>query len=43
MADTKSRLKRLQLADALRPYPSPEATASPRGGWVRALREALGM
>jgi len=43
MADTKNRLKRMQLADALRPYPLPEAAAAPRGGWVRALREALGM
>jgi len=43
MTDTKSRLKRLQLADALRPYPLPDAATSPRGGWVRAIREALGM
>lgn len=43
MADTKSKLKRMQLADALRPYPSPETATAPRGGWVRALREALGM
>lgn len=43
MADTKSSLKRMQLADALRNYPLPEAAAVPRGGWVRALREALGM
>ena len=43
MTDTKTRLKRLQLADALRPYPTPEAAAVPRGGWLRAIREALGM
>jgi len=43
MTDTKTRLKRLQLADALRPYPDPEAAAVPRGGWLRAIREALGM
>ena len=43
MTDTKTRLKRLQLADALRPYPAPEAAAVPRGGWLRAIREALGM
>ena len=43
MTDTKSRLKRLQLADALRHYPMPEAAAVPRGGWLRAIREALGM
>jgi predicted transcriptional regulator len=36
-------LKRLQLADALRPYPAPGAAAVPRGGWLRAIREALGM
>jgi predicted DNA-binding mobile mystery protein A len=43
MTDTKTRLKRLQLADALRPYPTPEAATVPRGGWLRAIREALGM
>lgn len=43
MTDTQARLKRMQLADALRNYPSPEATAPPPGGWVRAIREALGM
>lgn len=43
MNDTKSRLKRLQLADALRAYPAPDTAAQPRGGWVRAIREALGM
>ena len=43
MSDTKSRLKRLQLADALRAYPLAETAAVPRGGWLRAIREALGM
>ena len=40
MTDIKS-LERLQLSDTLRAYP-PDATA-PRGGWVRAIRDALGM
>lgn len=39
----KSSLKRMQLADALRGYPLPESAIPPRGGWVRAIREALGM
>lgn len=43
MSDTKTRLKRMQLMDAQRAYPSPEAAAMPRAGWVRAIREALGM
>jgi predicted DNA-binding mobile mystery protein A len=43
MTDTKAHLKRLQLADALRAYPPPDTAAAPRGGWVRAIREALGM
>ena len=43
MTDTNTRLKRLQLADALRTYPAPEAAAVPRRGWLRAIREALGM
>lgn len=43
MSDTKTRLKRMQLADALRAYPSPDAAVTPRAGWVRAIREALGM
>ena len=40
MTDIK-RLMRLQLSDALRAYPS--NAAAPRGGWVRAIRDALGM
>lgn len=39
----KSKLKRLQLADALQSYPLPDAATAPRGGWLRAIREALGM
>ena len=40
MTDIKS-LKRLQLSDTLRAFPI-DATA-PRGGWVRTIRDALGM
>jgi len=43
MAYEKDSLRRMQLADALRNYPAPDAAISPRGGWVRAIREALGM
>ena len=43
MIDSKSNLKRMQLADALRGYPLPDSAVSPRGGWVRAVREVLGM
>ena len=43
MADTKSRLKRMQLADVLRAYPLPDAATMPRGDWVRAIREGLSM
>ena len=43
MSDTKTRLKRMQLADALRAYPKPDAAVIPRSGWVRAIRESLGM
>lgn len=43
MTYNKDSLKRMQLADALRNYPAPDIATSPRGGWVRAIREALGM
>ena len=43
MIDSNKKLKRMQLSDALQAYPSPEAASPPRGGWVRAIREALGM
>jgi predicted DNA-binding mobile mystery protein A len=33
----------MQLSDALREFPKPEAAAAPRGGWLRAIRQALGM
>lgn len=43
MIARKNSLKRMQLADALGAYPMPEKAISPRGGWVCAIREALGM
>lgn len=43
MPDTKDKLIRMQIADALRSYPTPEAAAAPRSGWIRSIREALGM
>jgi len=42
MTDQHTRLRRMQLDDALRPFRSAKMT-SPRSGWVRAIREALGM
>ena len=42
MAEKLVMLQRLQLADALREFSSPRS-APPAGGWVRAIREALGM
>jgi predicted DNA-binding mobile mystery protein A len=43
MTNQLSRLKRLQLDDALRPLRSAELASPPRSGWIRAIREALGM
>lgn len=43
MSDDRETLRRLQLMDSLRQYPSPQAAAPPPGGWLRTLREALGM
>jgi predicted DNA-binding mobile mystery protein A len=43
MVEKTSDLKRLQLAEALSQFPPSESATPPRGGWVRALREALGM
>ena len=43
MAGKKTSLKRLQLADALRPFAATRAAPNPTGGWLRAVREALGM
>jgi len=43
MNNSKEKLQRLQITDALRTYPLPETAPLPRGGWIRAIREALGM
>ena len=43
MSEKSSHLKRMQLADTLRRYPSSDSALPPRGGWIRAIREALGM
>lgn len=43
MTEKLATLKRLQLADALSGYPSSRLSLSPGGGWVRAIRDALGM
>lgn len=43
MTDPNYRLRQMQLADALRAYPTPQKAVPPRSGWVRAIREALGM
>ncbi len=43
MPETTNKLKRLQLMDKLRLFPSARESAAPAGGWVRAIREALGM
>lgn len=41
MTDRNDNLSRSQLDDALRPYAA--VGSAPRRGWVRAIREALGM
>ncbi len=41
MTDRLSKLKRRQLDESARRFP--RGAASPRSGWVRAMREALGM
>lgn len=41
MTDRLCKLKRRQLDEAARRFP--RSIASPRSGWVRAMREALGM
>ncbi len=41
MTDRFSKLKRRQLDESARRFP--RDSASPRSGWVRAMREALGM
>ena len=43
MVNRKSNLKRQQLDDALRVYPTAKSTTPPRSGWTRSIREALGM
>lgn len=43
MTTRKLSLERKQLDDVLRAYPSSKAAASPRRGWIRSIREALGM
>ena len=43
MSTTKTKLKRLQLTDVIQRYPLPNLAVAPRGGWVRSIREALGM
>lgn len=42
MTDKSATLQRLQLADALNEFSSTRSSP-PGGGWVRAIREALGM
>ena len=41
MTDRLSKLKRRQLDESARRFP--RGATSPRSGWVRAMREALGM
>jgi predicted DNA-binding mobile mystery protein A len=43
MTDRKTRLKREQLDDALRAYPPAKSATPPPSGWIRSIREALGM
>lgn len=43
MANNKTSLKRLQVADQLRPLGALRTAATPSGGWLRTVREALGM
>ncbi|MBK5105582.1 MAG: mobile mystery protein A [Burkholderiales bacterium] len=42
MTEKSATLQRLQLTDALGEFPS-SRSSPPGGGWVRAIREALGM
>lgn len=41
MSQKTNNLKRIQLADTLKRFT--DSSLPPRGGWVRAVREALGM
>lgn len=43
MTAKSATLQRLQLADALNEFSSSRLSSPPGGGWVRAIREALGM
>ena len=43
MTERQSNIQRMQLDDTLRTYVRPAAEQPPRRGWVRAIREALGM
>lgn len=43
MIGKSTNLKRAQLMDALDPYSSVAKSSPPGGGWVRAIRESLGM
>lgn len=43
MTDKSAALQRLQLADAVAGFSSSSLSSPPGGGWVRAIRETLGM
>jgi predicted DNA-binding mobile mystery protein A len=43
MVNRKGNLKRQQLDDALRVYPTAKSLTPPPSGWIRSIREALGM
>jgi predicted DNA-binding mobile mystery protein A len=43
MAQEFARLKRKQIEDQVRPFRRLARAQTPRGGWVRAIREGLGM
>jgi predicted DNA-binding mobile mystery protein A len=43
MVNRMGNLERQQLDDALRVYPTAKSVTPPRSGWIRSIREALGM
>lgn len=43
MISNLTQLKRAQIEEMVQPYRTLPATPVPRGGWVRAIREGLGM
>jgi predicted DNA-binding mobile mystery protein A len=43
VTSAKQHLKRSQLTDLLKVFPPQTKAVVPRGGWLRAIREALGM